>query len=158
MSQRDLLRMESDEVDRYLANSFRARLATLNADGSPHVVPVSYVLLDGSIAFFADSGSQKVVNARRDPRVACIIDDGVEFQELRGVEVIGQADIVEDTAMSERLADLFSQKVPEEHRAAAREQLLALAAERVAVVVKPRRVNSWDHHKMFGVRPQDIGK
>ena len=158
MSQRDLIRMDDAEVEAYLASSFRARFATLNADGSPHVVPISYVFLDGSIAFWADAGSQKVVNARRDPRVSLIVDDGLEFQELRGVQVSGRADLRDDAETAGRLADLFSLKAPEEHRAAAREQLLALAAERVSIVVKAERVASWDHRKLFGVRPQDIGK
>lgn len=150
--------MSDDEVAAFLASGFRAHVSTLNRDGSPHVVPVTYVVLGGRLAFWADSGSQKVVNLQRDPRIACVVDDGIEFHELRGVELIGTAELIDDPATSERVADLFCLKVPEEHRDAARGTLLALAAERVVVSVQPQRASSWDHNKMFGVKPQDIGR
>lgn len=155
---RAAIRMDDDEVVAFLASGFRAHVSTLNKDGSPHVVPVTYVVLDGRLAFWADSDSQKVVNLRRDPRVAAVVDDGIEFQELRGVELIGMAELIHEPATSERVADLFCLKVPEEHRDAARDTLLALASERVVVSVQPQRVSSWDHNKLFGVKPQDIGR
>ncbi|MBA3764905.1 MAG: pyridoxamine 5'-phosphate oxidase family protein [Actinobacteria bacterium] len=70
--------MDDQGVEAYLAANSRARVSTLDRNGSPHVVPITYVVLDGGIAFWGDRGSQKVVNLRRDPRVACIIDDGVD--------------------------------------------------------------------------------
>lgn len=157
MSMRKAMKMDDAEVEAFLAGGFRAHVSTLNRDGSPHVVPISYVVLDGLVTFWADNVSQKVVNLRRDPRVACVVDNGIEFQELRGVELIGTASLSDDAARNERIADLFCLKVPEEHRDAARGTLLALAAERTAVSVLPSRVSSWDHNKLFGVKPQDIG-
>lgn len=156
---RELIKMDHDEVAAYVELGFRAHVSTLNRDGSPHVVPVTYVVLDGCVAFWADNGSQKVVNLRRDPRVAVVIDDGVEFQELRGVSLAGEAELIVDEATSERVADLFMAKVPEEHRDGARSMLLSLAAERTVVVIKPARVASWDHYKLGGgARPQDLGR
>jgi nitroimidazol reductase NimA-like FMN-containing flavoprotein (pyridoxamine 5'-phosphate oxidase superfamily) len=67
-------------VAAYLAGSVRARVATVGKDGSPHVVPMSYVVLDGNVTFWADNLSQKVKNLQRDPRVSVIVDDGVDFQ------------------------------------------------------------------------------
>ena len=155
---RDLVRMDDDEVAAFLAASFRARIATVNKDGSPHVVPITYVVLDGKVAFWADNVSQKMVNLQRDPRIAAVVDDGVDFQELQGVELIGTAELRGDEETNGRIADLFAAKAPEEHRAGARDMLLALAAERTAVVVQPERVASWDHRKLAGgAKPQDLG-
>lgn len=158
MSQRELIRMNDDETEAYLASSSRARVATLGKDGSPHVVPITYTLLDGRIAFWADRGSQKVVNLRRDARVACIVDDGVDFQELRGVELVGEAELIDDDDTTRRVAELFLAKVPEEWQEAARAQLLELAKERVVVAIKAARAATWDHSKMAGVRPEDVGR
>lgn len=155
---RAAIRMDDDEVAAFLAAGFRSHVSTLNRDGSPHVVPITYVVLDGRLTFWADSSSQKVVNLQRDPRIACVVDDGVDFQELRGIELIGKADLIDDQPTSERVADLFLMKVPDEHRDAARVTLLGLAAERTVVSVQPQRVSSWDHNKLFGVKPQDIGR
>ncbi len=158
MSQREAIRMDDQGVEAYLAANSRARVSTLDRNGSPHVVPITYVVLDGGIAFWGDRGSQKVVNLRRDPRVACIIDDGVDFPELRGVELIGSAELHDDAASAERLTELFLTKVPEEWREVARDQLTELAAERVVVLIKPARVISWDHTKVPGLRAQDVGR
>lgn len=149
--------MDDAEVSAFLVAGFRAHISTLNKDGSPHVVPISYVMIDEKVTFWADNASQKMVNLKRDARIACVVDDGLEFQELRGVQLIGTATLTDDEGMNGRIADAFCLKVPEEHRVAARGTLLALAAERTAVSVDPTRVTSWDHNKLFGVKPQDIG-
>jgi PPOX class probable F420-dependent enzyme len=155
---RDLIRMDDDEVAAFLADHVRAHISTVRKDGTPHVVPMSYVLLDGELAFWADNVSQKMVNLRSDPRVSVVVDDGVDFQELRGVQLTGTATLHPDAATNERIADQFALKAPEEHRDAARSMLLSLAAERTAVIVHPTRVASWDHRKLAGgARPQDIG-
>jgi len=158
MSQRKAIRMDDQAVGAFIAANARARISTLDRSGAPHVVPVSYVVLDGRVVFWADEGSQKVVNLRRDPRVACIIDDGDEFHEFRGVEICGQAELRDDVDTTVRVNDLFCAKVPEEWREAARAVLTELAAERIVVTIKAERVNSWDHSKMPGLRPQDIGR
>ena len=155
---RDLIKMDDDEVAAYLAGSVRARVATAGKDGTPHVVPMSYVLLDGNVAFWADNASQKMVNLQRDPRVSVIVDDGMEFQELRGVQVTGTASLHDDEETNGRIADLFAAMAPEEHREAAKTMLLSLAAERTAVVIHPTRIASWDHRKLGGgARAQDLG-
>jgi len=155
---RDTIRMTDDEVAAYLAANVRARVSTVGKDGAPHVVPMSYVVLDGNIVFWADNVSQKMVNLRRDPRVALVVDDGVDFQELRGVHLTGTATLHDDAATNERIAELFAAKAPEEHREGAKQMLLSLAAERTAVVIHAAKVASWDHTKLGGgARPQDLG-
>jgi PPOX class probable F420-dependent enzyme len=156
---RELVKMDEDEVAAFLRANNRARVSSLHRDGSPHVVPISYVVDDGDLAFWADNDSQKVVNLRRDPRVAAVIDDGLDFQELRGVQLSGIADLSVEARDSERVADLFTAMVPDEHRDGARAMLLALAAERTVVRVKAERVTSWDHTKLGGAaRAQDLGR
>lgn len=157
MSQRKAIRMDDQAVEAYVAASSRARVSTLDRRGAPHVVPITYTVLDGSVAFWADRASQKVANLRRDPRVACVIDDGVDFAELRGVEILGNAELHDDPETTARVTDLFCAKVPEEWRETARTVLDELAAERIVVAIEATRVNSWDHSKVPGLRPQDVG-
>lgn len=158
MSQRKAIRMDDQAVEAYIASGVRARVSTLDGRGAPHVVPVTYTVLDGRVAFWADRGSQKVVNLRRDPRVACIIDDGVDFGEFRGVEIIGEAELDDDPDTTSRVIELFCAKVPEEWIETARATLTELASERIVVAIKAERVNSWDHSKVPGLRPQDVGR
>lgn len=158
MSQRKAIRMDDQAVAAYIAAGVKARVSTLDKRGAPHVVPVTYAVLDGSVAFWADRGSQKVVNLRRDPRVACVIDDGVEFGELRGVEICGQAELRDDPDTASRVTDLFCAKIPEEWSETARAMLTELAGERIVVAIRAERVNSWDHSQVPGLRPQDAGR
>ncbi len=158
MSKRKAIRMDDQEVEVYIAASSRARVSTLDKRGAPHVVPITYTVLDGSVAFWADRGSQKVANLRRDPRVACVIDDGVDFADLRGVEILGNAELHADPETASRVTELFCAKVPEEWRDTARTVLDELAAERIVVAVNAEKVNSWDHSKVPGLRPQDVGR
>ena len=158
MSQRKAIRMDDQEVEVYIAASSRARVSTLDKGGAPHVVPITYTVLDGNVAFWADRGSQKVVNLRHDPRVACVIDDGVDFAELRGVEILGNTELHDDPETTSRVTELFCAKVPEEWREAARTVLEELAGERIVVAINAEKVNSWDHSKVPGLRPQDVGR
>ena len=88
--------MSQDEVTAFLGAERRAHVATINADGTPHLVPLSYVVLDGRVAFWTDPRSQKVVNLRRDPRMTCLVEAGSEFAELRAVQLTGRAELSDD--------------------------------------------------------------
>jgi PPOX class probable F420-dependent enzyme len=156
MSQRDLMRMSEDEVAGFLDESRRAQVATLNRDGTPHVVPLSYVMVDGTLTLWTDPRSQKIVNLRRDPRITCLVEDGSHFAEFRAVQLFGKAELAgdHDTSLRVGLA-LFLRSAPmsDQLQAAA----AAMAADRVAVFVRPERIVSWDHRKLAGVRANDIG-
>jgi PPOX class probable F420-dependent enzyme len=68
--------MTADEVRAFLREGTRtAKLATVSADGRPHVVPVWFVLDDRDLIFTTHESSQKAKSLRRDPRVACCVDD-----------------------------------------------------------------------------------
>jgi PPOX class probable F420-dependent enzyme len=143
----DGLEMTDAEAAVFLAEQRIARVATVFADGSPHVVPVGHVLLDGQLAFLTAPETRTANNVRRDPRVSCIVDDGQSYADFRGVEVRGHGHVLEDRDSARKVAELFVARVPEDMREQARKQLLAIADERVVVVVKPDRIVSWDHTK-----------
>ena len=68
--------MELDQVRAFLSQGTRtAKLATVTADGRPHVVPVWFVLDNDDLVFTTHEASQKAKSLRRDPRLACCIDD-----------------------------------------------------------------------------------
>jgi PPOX class probable F420-dependent enzyme len=68
--------MSPDEVKRFLAYGTRtAKLATVRADGRPHVVPVWFVLDGDDIVFTTGTTTVKAAAMRRHPRVALCVDD-----------------------------------------------------------------------------------
>jgi len=51
------------------------KLATVRADGRPHVVPIWFVLDGDTLIFNTGASSVKARNFRRDPRVTLCVDD-----------------------------------------------------------------------------------
>ncbi|HUZ37040.1 MAG TPA: pyridoxamine 5'-phosphate oxidase family protein, partial [Streptosporangiaceae bacterium] len=98
MKQRDRVAMTEQEAADLLAGSRKLQLATINPDGTPHLVTMFYVMLGGQIAFWTYRASQKARNLARDPRVTCLVETGEDYFELRGVQVTGTARCVEDPA------------------------------------------------------------
>ncbi len=160
MARRARLGMAEDEVAAFLDEGRRAQVATINADGTPHLVPLSYVVLDGRLTLWTDPRSRKVVNLRRDPRLTCLVEQGSGFADFRAVQLTGWAELVDDPDASLRTGVALFERYspqgadPERLRAAA----VDLVSERVAVVVTPERVVSWDHRKLAGARPKDVGR
>jgi PPOX class probable F420-dependent enzyme len=150
--------MTPAEVIEFLSGERRAHLATINADGTPHVVPLSYVVVDGRVTFWTDPASRKVANLRRDPRLTCLVEAGTEFAEFRAVQLAGRAELGVDAESSRRaglaLYERAAGALTDDMRAAVE----AMVAARVAVTVVPERTVSWDHRKLPGARPADVGR
>jgi PPOX class probable F420-dependent enzyme len=148
MRHRDRVAMTAAETAALLADSHKLQLATINRDGTPHLVTMFYVMLGGRIAFWTYRSSQKARNLSRDPRVTCLVETGEEYFELRGVQVVGIARRVEDPAgvldIGRRLAAVTT-GMPAE---ALEEYTTKTARKRVGFVVEPRRVISWDFRRL----------
>jgi hypothetical protein len=82
--------MTAAEVDDFLAAERTCRVATSGKDGRPHVVPLWFVWDSGAFWLSSVVRSQRWTDLMRDPRVAVVIDAGVEYTELRGVELSGE--------------------------------------------------------------------
>jgi nitroimidazol reductase NimA-like FMN-containing flavoprotein (pyridoxamine 5'-phosphate oxidase superfamily) len=67
MKQRDLVAMSPAEATAMLAASRKMQLATINQDGTPHLVTMFYALIDGRIAFWTYQKAQKARNLAGDP-------------------------------------------------------------------------------------------
>ena len=150
--------MSAEDVADFLDSQRRAHVGTINADGTPHVVPLSYVVIDGLVTFWTDPRSRKVANLRRDPRMTCLVEAGDHFAEFRAAQLTGRTELGEDHDTSLRvglaLFERASGRLDDDLRAAVH----ALVGDRIALTLHPERVVTWDHRKLPGVRPSEIGK
>ena len=96
VKQRDQIKMSDEEIDEFLDGKHTISFATMNRDGTIHMVAMWYGFLEGEIAFETKAKSQKVQNLRRNPTITCMVEDGDTYNELRGVQIVGTAEIVED--------------------------------------------------------------
>jgi len=89
--------MATEEWTAFLVEGTRTgKLATVGADGQPHVVPIWFVIDDatGDIVFNCDGSSLKAAALRRDGRVSLCVDD--ERPPFAFVEVRGTVSLSED--------------------------------------------------------------
>jgi hypothetical protein len=81
--------MTAAEIDEFLSAERTCRVATASKDGRPHVAPLWFAWDGNSLWLNSVVRSQRWTDLERDPRIAVVIDAGVEFDELRGVELSG---------------------------------------------------------------------
>lgn len=72
----------------------RAVLATVNADGDPHVVVVDYLVLEGGLLLNGRHGRRWVTNLRRDPRATALVHDPAAVQHW--VSITGSVQLVRE--------------------------------------------------------------
>jgi len=149
MKQRDRVTMTDAEVSAMLAGSRKLQLATINRDGTPHLVTMFYVMLRGQIAFWTYRSSQKARNLARDPRVTCLVETGKDYFELRGVQVAGRVRCVEDPVGVLEIGRGVAGGMAGVPAEAVEEYVAHAARKRVGYVVEPARIVSWDHRKLI---------
>jgi hypothetical protein len=86
--------MTPDEVDAFLGEERVCRVATVKGDGKPHVVPLWFVWDGEALWLNSVVKSQRWTDLMRDPSVSVVVDGGVAYGELRGVELTGSVSVV----------------------------------------------------------------
>ena len=151
VNQRDLIKMTREEADEFIRGWHTMNCATMKADGTIHLVAMWYAFLDGAPAFETKAKSQKVLNLRRDPRITCLIEEGDTYDELRGVELVGRGEIIED---HDRIFEIGVSMVerqsgrPFERSAEGIEMIENLIRKRVGIKIHVEKIVSWDHRKL----------
>lgn len=149
---RDQIRMTDDELWKFIEEQKTIQVATINRDGTPHLMPLWFAVVDGAIVLETFSKSQKIKNLERDPRITLLFEDGKVYQELRGASIQAKAELVHD---DERVHQLHMQvllrNAPELGRDTIDKASRSMAPKKTAILVRPEKVVSWDHTKLGGV-------
>ena len=152
VKQRDLIKMTPEEVESFIHGKHTATMCTHYADGNIHAVGMYYGFLEGCVGMESKAKAQKVLNLRRDPRITVLIETGDSYDQLRGVSIVGTAEIIEDR---ERMWPL-GVSVFERYNGAGEGTYTddmapfveTLLHKRVAIKVNPKRIVTWDHRKL----------
>ena len=144
--------MTPDEMTAFLDSGRDLQVASINADGTPHLVTMWYLRDGEDLCFWTYAKSQKVVNVRRDSRITVLVATGEAYEELRGVSINGTATVEDEL---ERVL-AFGEKVYEKYwgpidNDMVREGVRVMGAKRVVIRVSPLKTTSWDHSKLSGV-------
>jgi PPOX class probable F420-dependent enzyme len=156
VKQRSQIKMTAEEVEAFLAERRPMTLCTISHDGTIHAVAMWYGFLDGCVAIETKGKSQKALNLRRDPRATLLFEDGDHYDELRGVELVCRAEIVEDL---EQLLELGKSVFSRYYQPYTDEMLPfveVMLNKRIVAKFHVERTVSWDHRKL-GLPPMRPG-
>ena len=144
--------MTESEVADYLEASMKVQVASIGPDGAPHLTTLFYVMDQGRIAFWTYGSSQKIKNLERDPRISCLVETGTDYFELAGVSITGSAEIVRDKDRIRQIGTAVTHAMSGgvDLGELGRDIVEKQVQKRVAVLVTPTKVASWDHSKMAG--------
>jgi PPOX class probable F420-dependent enzyme len=155
-SRRDQIRMSDDELRDFLAEQKVVTVATMGPNGRPHLMPLWYVPEPGGeLIGWTFAKSQKAKNLERDPRATLQIEDGVEYQELRGVMFECDVEVESDPArVSDYGMAIFGRYAPRDESGELPPEVRTMvekqAPKRIGMRFRPTRTVSWDHRKLGG--------
>jgi len=140
------IQLSETEQAGFLGANRKAALATLDQDGYPHLVAMTYGVKDGAFYMTSYAKAQKVLNIRRNPKVALMIEAGGAYSELKGIMVRGICDIAESEDAVREAWAIISRDTGTPRRRETNDS----AAKRVVLKVTPHRIVTWDHSKLGG--------
>ena len=148
VNQRASIVLTDGELAELLAGARSATMATIGADGQPHLVAMWFAIIDGDICFETKAKSQKAVNLRRDPRISLLVEDGATYEDLRGVSIEGVAEVTDDADLLWRIGVNIWERYYGPYSDDLEPMVEAMLNKRVAVRVRRHRLRSWDHRKL----------
>ena len=144
-SRRRQIQLSHGEQATFFAEHRKAALATIDADGYPHLVAMTYGIKDGAFYMTSYAKAQKVLNIQRNPKVSLMIESGGKYDELKGVMIRGVCDIIEGEDAVRDAWDVISGLSGRR-----RTEVNDSAGKRVVLKLTPLRIVSWDHSKLGG--------
>ena len=148
-SQRDLVKMEAEEVLEFIHNCHTLYLSTLNRDGTIHSAAMWYGFLGDQVGFSTRPKTQKAKNLLRNPSLTCLFESGSHaYDKLQGVQINGTARILEDPSERFEVMRTAYDRNVAPYSESDREVVEKGATGLLIVAVEPNRIASWDHSKM----------
>jgi len=149
-SKRDQIKLTPEEVAEFLAGERVMNIASLGADGWPHLTALWYVMRGTDPWAWTYAKSQKVKNLERDDRATVLFESGDEYSELKGVMLKTRAHIERDTdKVIDFAEELFAKYQGTQPGAEGmRDALRGQAVKRVAIRFEVVETVTWDHSKL----------
>jgi general stress protein 26 len=151
-NKRSSITMTPAEIDAYLEEQTILNIASIGPSGHPHLVAMWYVVMDGKVTFWTFGKSQKVLNLRRNPKITGLVESGDSYDQLKGLELVGTAELIEDYDTILAIGKAVGLKYNGEGAIsdAALPFLEAQAKKRIGIRIAVENIVSWDHTKIGG--------
>lgn len=134
--------LDPDDQRARVASARVARLATLRADGTPRLVPITFALVDALVCSAVDTVKPKasarlarLADVARDPRVGVVVDHYADdWTALWWVRIDGTATVHHDGDLRARALAALVAKYP---------PYAAAPPDGAVLVVTPQRWTGW---------------
>jgi len=83
------------------------RLATIDPQGNPHIVPVWYDYTNGKFYIGTNTRTMKARNVKKNPKVSFCVDIGIKSPDIFGITGIGKARLI----LENRRVKLVAKKI-----------------------------------------------
>ena len=145
--------MTADEIARFVAEPRSGVLSTLDKNGGPHSAGMWFVPSGAEILMWTYAKSQKAVNLRRDPRCAFLVEDGLAYDELRGILITGSVTLIEGFEDIRAIGIALYDRYTKPHTGIPAEDGPIVEIERqarkwVGISLPVAGIASWDHSKL----------
>jgi len=151
-NKRASISMTDSEIAAYLEEQTILNIASIGPTGHPHMVAMWYVVMDEKVTFWTFGKSQKIVNLRRNNKITGLVESGDTYDQLKGLELVGSATIVEDYDTVLAIGKAVGLKYNGDGAIsdAALPFLEAQAKKRLGIQINVEQIVSWDHTKIGG--------
>lgn len=140
----------NETIRAFLESQSTLALATVNANGQPEVTPIFYVS-DETLALYwlSATSSRHSLNLTAQPRVAATIYPAVwGWNDIRGVQIEGEAQAVTDERVREQILSRYLEKFP------LPPAFIAAIAASTLYILKPAWLRWLDNGVSFGYKEE----
>lgn len=136
------------KLQRFLTTRISIAVATTSPTGSPRVADVYFVSdTDLNLYFYSDPASRHSRNIQRDRRVAVAARiESMDWHKIRGVQIEGIAEVMDDPEAHNRAWQLMCQKFP------FYESFTDAVANLKMYRITPKRIRWIDNSVSFGYK------
>jgi nitroimidazol reductase NimA-like FMN-containing flavoprotein (pyridoxamine 5'-phosphate oxidase superfamily) len=153
-SRRDQIAMTPDELKTFILREHTLIIVSNGPNGFPHPMPMFFYHDEqGRFLVSTYGASQKVVNLKRDPKAALLLEAGHDYAELQSMVAEATAEIIDDNDfVVETMMNIRRQRDPSKTDFPAEEMegIRYSARKRVIIRFTPTKIISWDHTKLGG--------
>lgn len=139
-------RLTPAERDAFLAEpGLLLRIATVRADGSPHVTPIWYLYEDGKLWMTPRRESTWLADIRRDPRIAVAIDEnpGPYRKVLAQGRAVIEYDLGQDDAWRDVYRRIATRYVPAEGAEHYIQETIDQTRALISLTLAEAKVQTW---------------
>lgn len=117
------------------------RLATIDPQGNPHIVPVWYDYINGKFYVGTNTRTVKAKNVRKNPKVSFCVDVGINSPDIFGIMGIGRARLILENKLVQSIAKKILRRYFKNLKNKSAQQLLKDTDCIIEII--PKKLTTW---------------